>query len=584
MFKKSSTRVIISLLVLLSVRSLLIQSLDILNVSMTDYIEASENEIIIDDGFEGLKVIENLKSDDDSLEMLVSSDGEPYSIFIRQFMFRHEIYVDGQLFSQNHRDDDRAFKRNFAYDIIDVDNGTNIRISGKHLDRVEFFIGKKNTVDNANEWRLIAYIIKFIGLILLLILFAVMYFYNRSERYFLILMIITITSIIKSVSLGELPSISMLMGIDIDKIYIIDRLTTMINIILPIIIIIDAFEIKLPRRIKSFILILIPIFSYFLWVDFDRFEGIVYFVLYIVSLGFILHGVAYRKRYYQLIVLNATIYFSFGVYKINVIRGMYRTGLMHFYTNTAYLGAIIYLIVFAIFFFERYRRKIEESVSMKKEFERVQLLRGISHDLRLPLSVIKVSSQMMESGKLDDEEIKQFSRDITQEVDILKDMTDNINMYLKLGHKTNKSFKTSVRTVFERIEKYFKRINSDGKYLFNVTYDEVDMQVDIEELELYRLMYNLVDNAFKYCQHNDVISISYRVKNKLEIIVEDTGIGMESDKIDKVFSPFYRLDESRNDEGLGLGLSVVKAIVDKSGGEIVITSQNGIGTLVHILI
>lgn len=584
MYKKQLMRVVLCLIVILAARVLLIHSLDVANVTMTDYIDAKENVLLIDDDFEGLKVIDKLEPVEDRLDMMISSNGETYSLFIRQMMYAYEIYVDGQLFSQNIEDDGVTYMRSFSYEIIDVDNETHIRIIGEHLDQIEFFIGKKNTVENANELRVIVYMFKFMVLIFFLILFSVMYLHKRSEKYFFVLMIIAMTSIIKSIALSELPALALLTGIDINNLLIIDRATTMINTVLPIIITIYAFEIKFPRRIYRVLMILLSIVSIALLLDFNRFSGIILIILSLFSLGIILYGAAHKKRYYQLIVLNSIIYFSFGVYKINVMNGIYRTGLIHFYTNTAYIGAIIYLVIFAIFFFEKYRRKIEASVNVKKEFERIQMLRGISHDLRLPLSVIKISSQMMESGKLDDQQTKEFARDITEEVDILKRMTDNIDMYLKLGHKENKSCVTSVRTVFERIEKDFNRLNADRKYLFCVSYDEEEIQVDIEALELYRMMYNLVDNAFKYCKQNDKITISYKVKNRLEIMVEDTGIGMDNDKLDKIFSPFYRLDDNHSKEGLGLGLSVVKAIVDKCDGEIVIKSKEGVGTLVHIVI
>ena len=127
-------------------------------------------------------------------------------------------------------------------------------------------------------------------------------------------------------------------------------------------------------------------------------------------------------------------------------------------------------------------------------------------------------------------------------------------------------------------------LEQDNKFDFTVQYDKEDCYVNIDELELYRLLYNLVDNSFKYSNSNDRISISYKTEDRLIIIVEDTGVGMNSQNLDGIFSPFDRLDQSRNKDGMGLGLSVVKGIVDKYDGDISINSELGKGTSVTITI
>ena len=127
-------------------------------------------------------------------------------------------------------------------------------------------------------------------------------------------------------------------------------------------------------------------------------------------------------------------------------------------------------------------------------------------------------------------------------------------------------------------------LEQDNKFDFTVQYDKEDCYVNIDELELYRLLYNLVDNSFKYSNSNDRISISYKREDRLIIIVEDTGAGMNSQNLDRIFSPFDRLDQSRNKDGMGLGLSVVKGIVDKYDGDISINSELGKGTSITITI
>jgi len=105
----------------------------------------------------------------------------------------------------------------------------------------------------------------------------------------------------------------------------------------------------------------------------------------------------------------------------------------------------------------------------------------------------------------------------------------------------------------------------------------------IDPIWFDRMIYNLVDNAFKYSKATGRVILEYKkVKRKVIIIVSDTGIGMTAEEISKAFIPFYRADKSRSKTGLGLGLSVIKSIVEELEGTIRITSQVDEGTSVRI--
>ena len=96
----------------------------------------------------------------------------------------------------------------------------------------------------------------------------------------------------------------------------------------------------------------------------------------------------------------------------------------------------------------------------------------------------------------------------------------------------------------------------------------------IDPIWFDRMIYNLVDNAFKYSKAAGRVTLEYKkVKRKIIITVSDTGIGMTVEEISKAFIPFYRADKSRSKTGLGLGLSVIKSVVEKLDGNIRITSQ-----------
>lgn len=584
MYKEALKRVIPCLVIILLTRMLIINGLDKINEITTNYINAIDNQVSINVKFDDIYAINNLKNNNDVLNFNMKTDNNEYILFVGSLIFYHEIYLNDKLYSQNIDDNEKKYDSNFAYKTIEINDISDIRIKGNQLDKLEIFIAKKSIMESAIEKKTIFYTIKFICLFLLVILFVVMHLYDKKERIFVIFILIGITSIIKSIALGELPTLAKLMNVNIVNYYIFAKVTTVINTVLPIFIMLNLFEIKITKSIYRCIYAVLLLTVIVLCVDYLKYFGIVFIVFYYVKTFIILYGTAHEKKYYKVVCFNSIMYFSFAVYKINVLEGRFRTGILHFYTNTAYIGAIIYLIIFAIIFLKKYKNRIEESIKKEKEFERIILLRGISHDLKLPLSVIKISSQMIESGKLNNKQVKECANDITQEVNTLEKMTNNINAFLKLGYKDGEHYNTSIKSIFKRIERDFELINNDNKYDFSVSTEIKDCYVNIDELELYRLLYNLVDNSFKYCNHNDSISLSYKIEDKLIITVEDTGAGIDPKQINRIFSPFFRLDHSRNKEGMGLGLTVVKGIIDKCGGEINVISEINKGTKIIISI
>ena len=111
--------------------------------------------------------------------------------------------------------------------------------------------------------------------------------------------------------------------------------------------------------------------------------------------------------------------------------------------------------------------------------------------------------------------------------------------------------------------------------------------LDADEALLLSAITNLISNSVKYGKENGSVSISATKQNdRTEIIVEDNGVGIPKEHIDKIWTRFYRIDDVRNDEyqSSGLGLSMVKSIVELHGGEISVKSDVGKGTKFRILI
>ena len=124
-------------------------------------------------------------------------------------------------------------------------------------------------------------------------------------------------------------------------------------------------------------------------------------------------------------------------------------------------------------------------------------------------------------------------------------------------------------------------IDEDHIYRFIEKAEAVHLNADASMIK--QAMRILVDNAAKYTQKGDEITLSVGYEEGPYIQVQDTGIGMEEVDVKHMFERFYRADDTRKVQGTGLGLSIAKWIVDKHNGHFQITSRKEIGTRIRIV-
>lgn len=214
----------------------------------------------------------------------------------------------------------------------------------------------------------------------------------------------------------------------------------------------------------------------------------------------------------------------------------------------------------------------------KNEQIRKQFSSNVSHELKTPLTTILGYSQLINNGIAKKEDIKKFTRKIEKEAIRLIKLIDNI-IYLSKVEEDNRksqkqeiSLKNAVEEVIERLQEKIEEkqievtINSDNSTAIG----------NLSEIE--EMLYNICENAIKY--NKDKGSITIELQNK-KITIEDTGIGIEEQKIDRIFERFYRIDTSHSKkiEGTGLGLSIVKHIAQKNSATIEVKSEVGKGTI-----
>ena len=229
-------------------------------------------------------------------------------------------------------------------------------------------------------------------------------------------------------------------------------------------------------------------------------------------------------------------------------------------------------------------RKIRAMYEVQMDFSST-----VSHELRTPLAAIKMAIDIVMSGtagKLTEQQ-KDFLTKAKVNIDRLKRLINEILDLSKL-ESGNVEFSiqlANINTVIsEIIDSQEAVAKSKGLYL------EADLNMSLPRIafdgdKISQVLTNLISNAIKFTEKGGITirSINSEDANYLEVVVEDTGIGIDQDDVPKLFHKYQQLGDpaKRKTGGTGLGLSICSAIVKKHGGKIWMDSQCGRGTRVH---
>lgn len=585
-YKLIIKRTLIFLLIFLVLRILIIRGLNFFNYEASNYIEASNNLIEIDDSMdESLYMINNIEINNNKLTLDISmKEDKALSILIDNLQYPHKIYVDDEIISQNIDESINAFDGRYAYKIIEVTENTSISIVGKGLGHTKFFIAENQPMQDYIDIRKFI----FVSMLILLFLFTGLSFFfymkNKNAKYFGVFVIMGVASIIKVIYMGEMFFLAKIIYLPIDDIMLMDQIIRILCGFLPILIMLYIFDIKVNNKV--ILLFTLYVVSVCLLVAFSSCSDAVIKIAVLIALlptDIIINYYAFvkSKRFCKPILINNVLFSSFSNYQSLVAFKFLNSGILDFAIDFSFLGLTVYLYGFLIIFIKSILDKVNELKDKEDEYNKMSLLRGISHDIKLPLSIIKSSYEIIDSYDIREDEKKECIRVGNEAVEELECMTENISTYLKI--KETNHYRTSIKDTLLKLEKHFDLQNKDNDYEFKVIVDHKDHMIDIDPHQLYRVMYNLVDNAFKYTPKGGNIIVSCLIGKDVRIVIKDTGIGIEKDKVDKIFEPFYRIDDSRNIDGLGIGLSVVKEIIEKADGSIDVESKIGIGSKISII-
>jgi two-component system, OmpR family, osmolarity sensor histidine kinase EnvZ len=188
--------------------------------------------------------------------------------------------------------------------------------------------------------------------------------------------------------------------------------------------------------------------------------------------------------------------------------------------------------------------------------QRTALLSGVSHDLRTPLTRMKLQLEMMGS----DDGIVALKEDVTE----MERMLDGYLSFAR-GEGSEKPQQADVSILLEESVRQARR--KGGEISFRT---EAGLRVAVRPFAFQRCVTNLLDNAMRYGRHVSVQAGRWR--ERIEVIVDDDGPGIAEDRREDAFKPFYRLESSRNPAtgGIGLGLSIARDVARSHGGDIVL--------------
>lgn len=217
---------------------------------------------------------------------------------------------------------------------------------------------------------------------------------------------------------------------------------------------------------------------------------------------------------------------------------------------------------------------------VKTNQEKNKLFSIISHDLRSPLSRLAALLDLLKSGDLSEEEFKNFSNEISDNINDTANLLNNLLVWSNSmldGFKT-KPFPFNMHNVInEQLKLQIKTATEKGIICENLL--EKNIEVFADENMMSIVLRNLISNAIKFCNEQDLISISAKYLNDtIEFCVADTGIGIPKENLNTIFSKELTTEGTNHEIGSGIGLGLCKDLIEQNNGHIRVESELGKGT------
>ena len=245
--------------------------------------------------------------------------------------------------------------------------------------------------------------------------------------------------------------------------------------------------------------------------------------------------------------------------------------------------------------FEAMRKRLQMNAQEKldAEQEHRMLISNIAHDLKTPITAIKGYSEGILDGVADTpEKQERYLKTIYNKANEMNTLINELTLYSNID--TNKIpynfHKLNVKDYFtDCMEELEMDLENQHMQLTFFNYVDEDTLMIADPEQLGRVIHNIIGNAIKYMRSEEPSFISMRIKDVgdfIQVEIEDNGKGISNKDLPYIFDRFYRADASRNSAagGSGIGLSIVKKIIEDHGGKIWATSKENVGTVMYFVL
>ena len=218
---------------------------------------------------------------------------------------------------------------------------------------------------------------------------------------------------------------------------------------------------------------------------------------------------------------------------------------------------------------------------MQVEEMRRRFVSDASHELKTPLASVKLLvDSIVQNDNMPPEVIREFVEGIGEETERLTRLTERLLNITRLDARVASVYPVELGEVVRRAARMLAPLAEVGGIEIKLRLEE-DCIIRANDDDIYQIVFNLVENAIKYNRKDGKVTVyMFAKEGGITLIVDDTGIGIPAEDIDRVFERFYRVDKARSREegGSGLGLAIVKTAVEQYGASIVVSSEVGEGT------
>lgn len=212
---------------------------------------------------------------------------------------------------------------------------------------------------------------------------------------------------------------------------------------------------------------------------------------------------------------------------------------------------------------------------------------NISHELRTPLTLIIGPLKELLERYPKDNLIKLMERNSNRLLTLVNQLLDISK--LEAGQMKPELSKQNITKYFKTLTSAFSSLAESKEIEFEITLNPTDVWGYIDTDKIDKIITNLLSNAFKFTPAKGKVEIKSKYLNNFKQVsleITDTGIGIEKEKLDKIFDRFYQVDDTQNRkfEGTGIGLALVKELVEVLKGKITVMSKKDIGTTFNIIL